>query len=156
MSIKLFSFNVDTEDPRTIKLEASGSAYILKNRELVPVPTTKREFNEEQDIFDFDAEFGDLFNISFNDLIHGEYIIEVYEGDVQASSPILKVYAYKDRVKGKSGVLFKIIGEDGALIYTDNMYFSPPLQDRIGRIARALGVDRKHVESIVQKYMQAI
>ncbi len=156
LKVKLFSFYVDTKDPRVIKLSVKGEAFTVKNRSLVAIATVKREFREEEDIFDFDAEFGDLFNIAYNDLIHGDYRIDVHEGEVQVSSPILKVYSYSDGVKGKAGILFKIIGEDGSLIYTDNMYFSPPLSERLGRIARALGVDKKTVENIALRLVSAI
>ncbi len=149
MTIKAFSFTVRTNDPRPLDLSVSTHVYKTGGGVMERIALVGREMGEE-DILDFDAEFGDTFNVSYNDLIHGEYSITVMEGEASAA-PLLKIYLYDDRVRGDSGVLFRVVGEGGETIYVDNVYFSSPLRTRIARVARLLGVPQRLVEEEVKR-----
>ncbi len=147
MKVKTFSFKVDTRDPRPIRLSVSARAFGVEAGKIRPLRLSEREFVEDEDLLDFDMEFGDTFNIAFNDLIHGDFDVKVLEGE--AKGMVLKAYTFNDSLRERRGVLFRVVDENGATIYVDNVYFSEPLEKRIGKVSRILGVTVDEVKQVL-------
>ncbi len=153
MKVKAFSFTAHTYDPRLLDLSVTTFVYRKQSNGLERVQLEEREFIDD-DVLDFDAEFGDTFNISYNDIIHGDHTLRVYEAEIP-DILLMKIYSYNDRIETKQSILFRIIDEHRRTVYVDNIYFSSPLKMRIARVARLLGIPQPVIEEEIKRIKQS-
>ncbi|QOJ79668.1 hypothetical protein IG193_04235 [Infirmifilum lucidum] len=154
MKYKLFSFYLQSGDPKPLNIEVKSFLFELRNgKPSLVLPENTRDF-EEEDYVEFDSIVAPLIGVSINDLLHGVYEVKTHEYSVTPGSTYLRVIQKVDKQSTTSVILFEIfqVEEAGiAVRYSDNSYVKESSRDRVRYIADILGMDKKALEQEIAK-----
>jgi hypothetical protein len=151
MIVKAFSFSASLSEPYPRRVAVETAVYAVSEGALRRLECRGRGFSFELDALDFDAEFGDVLQLTSADVIRGlaggSFECRVSECDAEGA--LLKVY--NATVNGRS---YKLLAAykpaEGKLlkVYADIVTNLAPWGERARAVSNLLGLAPSALESV--------
>jgi len=151
MKVKAFNFSASLREPHPRQVAVETIVYAANGGGLRRLECWERGFSFELDALDFDAEFGDVLQLTTADVVRGLAggSFECRVSECAAESALLKVYNVV--LNGRNYKLMAAYKPaEGRLsrVYADIVTNLAPWEERVRVVSKLLGLPPRALENV--------